>query len=58
MIVGRVVEMAHELGLRAVAEGVEREEQRAFLGEEGCDLLQGYLLFAAVPAESLPRTLA
>jgi EAL domain-containing protein (putative c-di-GMP-specific phosphodiesterase class I) len=58
VIVRRVVELAHELGLRAAAEGVETEEQRAFLQECGCDLLQGYLLFAGMPAETLVRTLA
>jgi EAL domain-containing protein (putative c-di-GMP-specific phosphodiesterase class I) len=58
VIVTRVIELAHELGLRTAAEGVETEEQRAFLQEKGCDLLQGYLLFAPVPAESLGRTLA
>jgi EAL domain-containing protein (putative c-di-GMP-specific phosphodiesterase class I) len=58
VIVGRVAELAHELGLRVAAEGVETEEQRAFLRDRGCDLLQGYLLYAAVPAENLGRTLA
>jgi EAL domain-containing protein (putative c-di-GMP-specific phosphodiesterase class I) len=58
LIVGRVVELAHELGLRVAAEGVEREEQRAFLRDRGCDLLQGYLLFPAVPADHLGQTLA
>ena len=58
VIVTAVVEMAHALGLRVAAEGVETEEQRALLRDCGCDLLQGYLLFAAVPAENLARTLA
>lgn len=58
VIVTRVVDLAHELGLRTAAEGVETEAQRAFLAERGCDLLQGYLLFDAVPAEHLARTLA
>jgi EAL domain-containing protein (putative c-di-GMP-specific phosphodiesterase class I) len=35
--------LAHTLGLRVVAEGVETEAQRAFLTSHQCDLLQGYL---------------
>ena len=58
VIVGKVLELARELGLRTAAESVETEEQRAFLAERGCDLLQGFLLFPSVPAEDLAQTLA
>ena len=57
-IVRRLLDLARDLRLRTVAEGVEREEQRAFLAGCGCDLLQGFLLYAAAPAEELPRLLA
>jgi EAL domain-containing protein (putative c-di-GMP-specific phosphodiesterase class I) len=50
--VSAVIRLAHELELRVIAEGVEREAQRAFLVDEGCDLLQGYLLHQ--PAPTLP----
>jgi EAL domain-containing protein (putative c-di-GMP-specific phosphodiesterase class I) len=58
VIVRRLVELARDLGLRTIAEGVETEAQRAFLAGCGCDLLQGFLLQAAVSAEDLPRALA
>jgi EAL domain-containing protein (putative c-di-GMP-specific phosphodiesterase class I) len=42
-IVRAVVQMAHTLGLRVVAEGVETAAQRDLLVGMGCDELQGYL---------------
>jgi diguanylate cyclase (GGDEF)-like protein len=49
-VVTAIVEMAHALGLRVVAEGVEREDERQFLVRCGCDIAQGYLWSKAVPA--------
>jgi len=45
------VALAHKLGLKVVAEGVETEAQRAFLVAHGCDYLQGYLLGRPEPAK-------
>ena len=42
-VVHAVLSVAHALGLRVVAEGVETAAQRDILGELGCDELQGYL---------------
>jgi len=42
--------LAHNLGLRVVAEGVETEMQREFLAAHQCDLLQGYLFSKPLPA--------
>ena len=46
-VVSRLIEMAKELGFTVVAEGVEDARQWNFLGDHGCDLIQGY--FAAEP---------
>jgi diguanylate cyclase (GGDEF)-like protein/PAS domain S-box-containing protein len=42
-IVGAVIDMAHSLGIVAVAEGVETDEQLAFLRQRACDEVQGYI---------------
>ena len=49
-LVKAIVSMAQSLGLRLVAEGVERPEQIAFLQALGCDLLQGYHFTAPLAA--------
>ena len=54
-IIEAVLALAHGLGLRVVAEGVETEAQSLFLAARGCDEGQGYLYSPAVPADALPR---
>lgn len=49
-IANAVIAMAHTLGLRVVAEGVELEEQLVYLHDRNCDILQGYYFSRAVPA--------
>ena len=45
--------MAHLLGMNAVAEGVETEEQLATLHRLGCDEMQGYHICRPVPADEI-----
>ena len=45
-----IISMAHALGLRVTAEGVETEAQRDFLARQGCDEIQGYLVSRPVVA--------
>ncbi len=56
-IVSGIVQMAHSLGLSVVAEGVETQEQLAFLKNCGCDLGQGYLLAKPLGAADFERFL-
>jgi diguanylate cyclase (GGDEF)-like protein len=49
-IVRAVSRLAHDLGLRIVAEGVETEGQRDILADLGCEELQGYLFARPMPA--------
>ncbi len=50
-IISAVTSMAHQMGIKTVAEGVETEEQFAFVKAAGCDEVQGYLVSRPVPAE-------
>ncbi|HWS75187.1 MAG TPA: EAL domain-containing protein, partial [Quisquiliibacterium sp.] len=48
-----VIALGHSLKMTVVAEGVETEEQRAFLRSEGCDVIQGYVVSGAIPADAI-----
>jgi diguanylate cyclase len=52
-VVDAVVRLAHALGLRVVAEGVETAGQRDFLVGLGCDELQGFFFARPMPAATL-----
>jgi EAL domain-containing protein (putative c-di-GMP-specific phosphodiesterase class I) len=59
VIVRTIVEMAHTLGFIVVAEGVETENQSAFLNHLACEQAQGFLFARPMPGEQfaamLPR---
>jgi len=52
-----IIVMAHELGLKVIAEGVETDVQRNMLADAGCDYAQGYLFSKAVPSEEIEKLL-
>ena len=57
VIVQTIIGMANNLGMEVIAEGVETEEQRAFLEQHGCTLCQGYLFGKPVPIEEFESLL-
>ncbi|MBI1425436.1 MAG: EAL domain-containing protein [Gammaproteobacteria bacterium] len=57
-IVAAIIGMAKKLGLQTIAEGVETEEQLAYLREQGCDEAQGYLFSRPLPPADIEKLLA
>jgi diguanylate cyclase (GGDEF)-like protein len=57
-IVRAVVELAHDLGVKTVAEGVENAEAATRLREFGCDFAQGFLYSPPIPATAIVDLLA
>jgi diguanylate cyclase (GGDEF)-like protein len=56
-IVRSTIDLAHNLGMKAVAEGVENENAWDKLKELGCDLAQGYYMSKPLPPEELTEWL-
>ena len=52
-----IIVMAHKLGLKVIAEGVETELQRDLLAAAGCDYVQGYLFSKPIPFKELETLL-
>ncbi len=57
-ITSAIIALAHSLKLKVIAEGVETEEQFAFLRELGCNEARGYLFSKPVPAEECARLIS
>ena len=51
-----IIAVAHELGMRTIAEGVEDHEQMNFLADLGCELMQGYLFGRPVDTDEFVET--
>lgn len=58
VMVEKIIEMGHELGLEVVAEGVVMQEQYDLLRQKGCDGAQGFFFTRALPADELLTWLA
>lgn len=56
-ITGDIISMAHKLGHRTVAEGVENEKQKQYLIEKDCDYMQGYLFSKPVSPDQALKML-
>jgi|GEM_PF-560052 len=56
-ITATIIAMAHTMGFKVSAKGVETPEQLAFLQAKGCDSYQGYLNSPALPAEAFAELL-
>jgi EAL domain-containing protein (putative c-di-GMP-specific phosphodiesterase class I) len=57
-ITSSLIRMAHDLKLRVIAEGVERDEQLTMLAELECDLIQGFLFSRPMSVDDLIEKLA
>ena len=53
-----IIVMAHKLGIRTIAEGIETEEQRDLLRKFGCDYLQGFLFSPPLPEKRFREMLS
>lgn len=58
VVVASVIDMAHKLKLKTIAEGVETEEQYAIIRDIGCDYIQGYFFSKPLDRESFEKYLS
>ena len=55
IIIQHIIHMTHALGMKMIAEGVEREEQAKFLYKSGCSEMQGFYYYKPMPTEEFER---
>ncbi|AOM82395.1 putative bifunctional diguanylate cyclase/phosphodiesterase [Salisediminibacterium beveridgei] len=53
-IVTSIIQLAHNMGMKVIAEGVETSDSLNFLMDQHCDQMQGYLYSRPIPPEQLP----
>ncbi|NOY72729.1 MAG: EAL domain-containing protein [Gammaproteobacteria bacterium] len=58
VIVRSIIDLAHNIGLQVIAEGVENKESYDRLAELGCDLVQGYFISRPLPVDEFDKWLA
>ena len=56
-IVVSIIDLAHRMGMKVVAEGIENQQQSDFLREHGCDYLQGFYYYKPMSAEEFSKLL-
>lgn len=56
-IIKYIIDLAHQLRMNVVAEGVETDEQLTFLKENGCNQIQGYIFCKPIPADEVTKVL-
>ena len=56
-IIRFIIEMAHTMEIKIIAEGAETKEQVEFLRDNGCDYIQGYYFYKPMPEEEFVKLL-
>ena len=57
LILKNIIRTAHELGLKALCEGIETEEQKKAAADAGCDMFQGYYFYPPASVMQLEKLL-
>ena len=56
-IIKSIIQIAENLGIAVLAEGVETERQYRYLKDNGCSIVQGYYFYKPVPPDEAERIL-
>lgn len=57
IVIKTIIDMAHELGIKVICEGVENNEQEALLRQLHCDMVQGFLYSKPLPHDEFQKSL-